>query len=135
MPEPKPSPYNGLFLVPSKASPAAKPEASASPASQSLHESLYAAIQTRRLVRFLYSGKLRIAEPHDFGMLSGRARLFCYQIGGESGTGRLPDWRLFDVPRISNFEVLERTFPGNRPIPSSKHHQWEKLFIRVAAPK
>jgi predicted DNA-binding transcriptional regulator YafY len=97
-----------------------------------LHNLLYAAIQNKRLIRFRYQNKERIVEPHDYGIQKGSARLLSWQIAGESN-GRLPGWRWFDVGGIQDFEMSERTFSGNRDV-SGKHHQWEKIFIRVAPP-
>jgi hypothetical protein len=98
-----------------------------------LHRPLYRAIENKRLARFKYQGKERIVEPHDYGIQKSVARLLSWQVGGES-SGRLPGWRWFDVGGISEFEALDRTFPGNRD-DSGKHHQWEKIFIRVAPPE
>jgi hypothetical protein len=92
----------------------------------------YSAIENKRLIRFKYQGKERIVEPHDYGIQKGVARLLSWQVSGES-SGRLPGWRWFDVGDMSEFEVLDRTFPGNRDV-SGKHHQWDKIFIRVAPP-
>lgn len=103
--------------------------------SPQVHESLCAAIGTRHQVSFTYQGKPRIAEPHDYGIQNERARLLTFQIGGRSGSGRLPDWRWFDVDKISDFEVLDQLFPGNRPAPSGRHHQWDELFARVGEPE
>jgi hypothetical protein len=36
-----------------------------------------------------------------------------------------------DVERISGLRLLDGTFQGGRPIPSGKHHKWDRLFIRV----
>jgi hypothetical protein len=93
-------------------------------------ESLRAAIQQRRLVQLRYDDKPRVLEPHDYGIQSGVIRLLAYQIGGSS-SGKLPNWRWLDVNRISDFQVLERTFRGGRPVPSGKHHKWDQLFVRV----
>jgi hypothetical protein len=32
---------------------------------------------------------------------------------------------------ISDAELLDQTFPGSRPTASGKHHNWDKLFLRV----
>ena len=89
-----------------------------------------AAISQRRRIRFWYDGKERIAEPHDYGVQNGRARLLTYQVGGHS-SGHLPAWRLVDVSRITDLEILDKVFAGNRPAPSGQHHKWDRLFIRV----
>jgi hypothetical protein len=93
------------------------------------HHRLLAAIHEKRLVRFTLGGKARIAEPHDYGVRGGAARLLAYQISGESH-GPLPGWRWIDVARISGLELLERRFAGGRPT-SGRHHQWDVLFARV----
>lgn len=95
-------------------------------------ELMFRAIQQKWLIRFLYQNKERIVEPHDYGIQKGIQRLLSWQVGGQSG-GRLPGWRWFDVSDMSELEVLNRTFPGNREV-SGEHHQWEKIFIRVAPP-
>lgn len=89
------------------------------------------AIAEKRLVRFIYHGKERIAEPHDYGQMKGTDRLFCYQLRGQS-TGLLPNWRLVDVPGISGLEVLKKTFSGSRGAGYDKHLKWDKVYARVA---
>jgi hypothetical protein len=95
-----------------------------------LHELLYGAIQNKRLIRFKYQNKERIVEPHDYGIQKGIARLLSWQIGGQSN-GRLPGWRWFDVGDMQDFEMLDKSFPGNREV-AGQHHRWDKVFIRVA---
>jgi predicted DNA-binding transcriptional regulator YafY len=97
-----------------------------------LHELLYGAIQNKRLIRFRYQSKERIVEPHDYGIQKGIERLLSWQVGGQS-SGRLPGWRWFDLSKMRDVEVLDRPFPGNRDV-SGKHHQWDKIFIRVEPP-
>ena len=89
------------------------------------------AIAEKRLVRFIYQGKERIAEPHDYGQMKGTDRLFCYQLRGQS-TGRLPNWRLVDVPGVLELEVLKETFAGSRGAGYDKHLNWDKIYARVA---
>jgi len=92
---------------------------------------LRTAIRDRRLIRFNYNGKLRIAEPHDYGIQKGQVRLLAYQVRGAS-SGRLPGWRWIEVPELSDLEIMEDTFAGPRSEGSSKHHAWDKVFARVA---
>ncbi len=89
------------------------------------------AIRQKRLVRFIFDNKERIAEPHDYGIQRGQATLLAYQLRGGSTAGSLPNWRWIDVSRMSGLEVLHETFPGSRADQSSKHHEWEVIFARV----
>jgi len=96
-----------------------------------VHERILTAIHEKRLLRFFYHGKIRIVEPQDYGIQKGAVQLFTYQFAGESSSGTLPDWRKFAVPRISSLELLEKTFPGSRSVPSQRHQEWDVLFARV----
>lgn len=49
-----------------------------------LHQLLYDSIENKRLVRFTYNNKVRIVEPHDYGVQKGITRLLSWQIGGQS---------------------------------------------------
>lgn len=94
---------------------------------------LRAAIEQKRLVQLVYGSKLRILEPHDYGVYKGSVKLLGYQVGGSS-SGPLPNWRWMEVKSISDIHLLDRTFPGGRRSPSGKHHQWDRLFLRVKPP-
>jgi len=96
-----------------------------------LHQSILAAIHEKRLLRFFYHGKIRIVEPQDYGIQKGAVQLFTYQFAGESSSGQLPDWRKFNVKSMSKLELLDKTFPGSRSVPSQKHQEWDVLFARV----
>jgi hypothetical protein len=99
--------------------------------SKEIDQALRAAIAGRRLVNFSYQGRDRKAEPHDYGINKGKTRLFCYQVGGESRSGKLPDWRLLEVPDISGLTVTDETFPGTRAV-GGVHLEWERLFASVS---
>jgi hypothetical protein len=103
-------------------------------APQSFDELLRVAIAERRQIRFWYEGQERVAEPHDYGIQKGKERLLAYQVGGRSNSGRLPAWRLVDISGMTQLEVLEKKFPGNRSAPSGRRHHWDRLFIRVDEP-
>ncbi|MGE0404751.1 MAG: hypothetical protein AB7O65_00510 [Candidatus Korobacteraceae bacterium] len=96
-----------------------------------VHNSILRAIQKKQLIRFIYNGKERIGEPHDYGIQNGSVRLLTYQVGGKSSSGRLPAWRWMEVTRMSDLQVLEETFLGSRGESSSKHHAWDHIFARV----
>jgi hypothetical protein len=45
---------------------------------------LRAAIEQKRLVELVYSNKLRVLEPHDYGIHKGSVKLLAYQVAGFS---------------------------------------------------
>jgi len=96
-----------------------------------VHQLILTAIHEKRLLRFFYHGKIRIVEPQDYGIQKSAVQLFTYQFAGESSSGQLPDWRKFAVKSMSKVELLEKTFPGSRSVPSQKHQEWDVLFARV----
>jgi len=93
------------------------------------------AIAGQRLIQFKLHGCLRIAEPHDYGIRKGEVQLLVYQIGGQSNSRTLPNWRWAKVSAMSELQVLATTFAGGRPQGQGAHASWDKLFIRVNAPK
>jgi hypothetical protein len=95
--------------------------------------SLRTAIHERRLVAFVLYGKARLVEPHDYGLIGGESRLFCYQVGGDSRSGPPRGWRWAPLPEISQFHVLDKHFRGARPVPSGRHIKWDKLFASVSS--
>lgn len=97
-----------------------------------VHQAILSAIHEKRLLRFFYKGQIRIVEPQDYGVQSNVVNLFTYQTGGESSSGRLPDWRKFAVGSMLKVELLEKTFPGSRAVPSQNHQEWDVLFARVS---
>src|SRR5215467_5061952 len=94
------------------------------------HPLLWTAIENTRMIRFVYHGKDRLAEPHDHGILNGSVQLLSWQVAGRSSR-RLPNWLLAKVDEMADLVLPDQTFPGGRPTTSSKHIQWGVLFIRV----
>jgi len=92
------------------------------------------AITERRLLQVTLNGLVRIVEPHDYGIKKGARQLLAYQIGGESSSGGLPDWRWLHIAKMSDIALLDGTFPGGRDIPTGLHQGWDELFLRVSEP-
>jgi hypothetical protein len=90
------------------------------------------AIAQRRLVAFSLDGCRRVAEPHDYGIVDGQARLFFYQVGGESRSGKPLGWRWGAIAKISELTLLAEGFAGSRPVPSGRHQRWDTLFASVS---
>jgi hypothetical protein len=83
--------------------------------------------------------QLRSLEGWDFALKAagsevtgsdGVIKLLNWQIGG-SRSGPLPNSRWMETDQISDAQLLDQTFLGDRPTPSGKHHKWDELFLRV----
>ena len=100
------------------------------PAPLEIDRSIRYAIRERRLIRLAYSGRTRIAEPHDYGLIDHEARLLAWQRR-EEGSTRPPGWRLFGVATITRVDVLEESFTGSRDAGQPHRFAWDPLIIRV----
>lgn len=70
-------------------------------------QTLADAIQHKRVIEFIYDGCQRIVEPHAVGYSSqGNLLLRCYQVGGQTRSSPVPDWRLMTVAKIQNLGVV-----------------------------
>jgi len=97
-----------------------------------VNHDLVRAIAEKWLVDFVYGGgRLRIVEPHDYGIRHGVEGLFGFQIGGESHSGAPHGWKQFPVEKISELHVLDRHFAGTRADSTQRHGTWDILFARV----
>ena len=90
-----------------------------------MEELLKQAIAQKNLIEFNCHGLQRIAEPHVLGVKGGVKQSLVYQVGGQSSSGGLPNWRRVDLHEISNHQVLDETFPGKRFFPSGRHTSWD----------
>jgi hypothetical protein len=99
----------------------------------SLDDQLRFAIANKRLLQFTYHGALRIAEPHDYGVLKRITRLFVYQLRGATHArrSRVVDWKLLHVAKIHDCTVLDETFPGSRRDSHKRHYVWDIVYARV----
>lgn len=96
-----------------------------------LDRTIRSAVAERRVLQFMYDSYARVAEPHDYGIHKGARKVLCYQVGGNSGSGKVPDWRTFLVDKISRASIGTATFAGSRPVPG-KHIDWDELFASVS---
>jgi hypothetical protein len=99
-----------------------------------LDQKLRFAIANKKLLQFTYKGALRVAEPHDYGVMKGATRLFVYQLRGSSSTrGKgVVGWKLLFVEKMSECVVLDELFPGSRGAAHQRHNEWDVLYARVA---
>jgi hypothetical protein len=90
------------------------------------------AIEKHQLLTFDYDGHSRVIEPHAFGVSAGEAKVWGYQIGGTSGSGRLPDWRLFLVYKISRLTLSSERFAGPRKT-SGQRNRFDMTYATIGA--
>jgi hypothetical protein len=89
------------------------------------------AIAEKRLVEIRYKRAVRLAEPHDSGVIDGTERLLIFQLHGPDSGKDGVGWRLLDVVRIESCVVTDQTFAGSRGQSHQQHYQWETLYARV----
>ncbi|WP_394827414.1 hypothetical protein [Pendulispora albinea] len=89
------------------------------------------AIAERRLLKLTLNDRVRIVEPHDYGIKKGLTQLLAYQVAGESSSGGLPQWRWLQLSKMKNVELLDTHFAGGRETATGEHHGWDVLFARV----
>lgn len=80
------------------------------------------------MIKFVYGGHERIAEPHVAGIKDDKEGVLTYQTDGTSSSGSLPMWRRFDLDKMSRLKVLDDAFPGPRPYPSGTHSSWDETY-------
>lgn len=101
------------------------------PPLDSLDACIRRAIAEKRLLELRYKDAVRLAEPHDYGVIGGAERLLIFQLQGpHSGKGAV-GWRLLDVAKIEGGIVTDQTFAGSRGQSHQQHHRWERLYARV----
>jgi hypothetical protein len=97
----------------------------------SLDEHIRHAIAEKRLLELRYKRTVRLAEPHDYGVIDRTERLLMFQLHGpDSGKGTV-GWRLLDVVKIESCVVTDQTFAGSRGRSHQQHYQWKTLYARV----
>ena len=92
---------------------------------------IWYAILGKRLLEFDYDEYHRVVEPHVYGMKNEDDGMMVYQIGGESSSGGLPNWRRVKLEGITNMRVLDETFPGRRPV-KGMYSSWDVIYLIVS---
>jgi predicted DNA-binding transcriptional regulator YafY len=98
---------------------------------RTIDEQLRSAIAGKRLVKLRYSGRVRVVEPHDYGVQKGAVRLLAYQQQSFGPRKSERGWRLFDVAKIEELAVLDTVFEGSRGASHQTHHVWDVVYARV----
>lgn len=90
-------------------------------------------IRSKSVLEFAYSGHRRIVEPHVLGVSDGAMQFLGYQIGRSSGSGGIPEWRRFELSKVSGLSISEDNFPACRNFPSGRHSSWDRQILVVDA--
>ena len=104
------------------------------PVDVTIDQRIREAVLRKRLITFMLRGLPRLAEPHDYGIVDGVAKLFFYQVGGRSRSGSPIGWRWATVAEISDIEVLDEPFAGARETSTGRHVLWDLLIASVSRP-
>lgn len=97
-----------------------------------MDDDILEAIRNRDVIKFTYNGRLRICEPHIFGMANKKNQVLCYQTHGQSMRGGIPEWRRFDIAGIEGLVITGDKFDGPRTIPSGPHSIWDQIILVVS---
>lgn len=77
------------------------------------------AIMNMNRLKIKYHGKLRIIEPHAYGLgKNGAPKLRAFQVSGFSKSGESEAWKLFNCENINSILELDEQFqirPGYNP--------------------
>jgi len=93
-----------------------------------MERSICQAIERHHLLRLGYGGVSRVVEPHIYGEDShGHELLSAYQVSGGSRSGEPVGWKLFDMTRVQDIEVL----PGRFRRPQAAYNPLDRTFRRV----
>jgi DNA-damage-inducible protein D len=76
-----------------------------------LEDVITKAINNKQILEFNYKGNTRIVEPYVVGETSkGKYTLLSIQTGGYSSSGKLPDWRMFELDKIEDLQIRSRSY-------------------------
>jgi hypothetical protein len=90
------------------------------------------AIRARRLIRFVYDGYERIAEPHLYGISTANHEVVsAYLVGGWSASEGAPGWRKYLVREMHDIHALAEAFASARDGYNPEDRQMRQIFCRL----
>lgn len=93
-----------------------------------MEREIYGAIEKRLVIRFMYKGSLRSAEPFILGYnQKNHLALIAWQLSGGSTT----DWRDFLLSKISGLSIGPDTFRPVRAGYSPSDSHMPRILCRV----
>lgn len=89
-------------------------------------------IQNKNLLSFNYNGYYRVVEPFTLGVsMKGNDVLSAYQVRGESESDNNNPWRLFDLEKIENIQILAENFNGYRDGYNRNDKRMNVIYCRI----
>ncbi len=90
------------------------------------------AIRSRKLIRFIYDGYERIAEPHLYGISTANHEVVsAYLVGGWSASEGAPGWRKYLVHEMRDIHALAESFDEPRPGYNPEDRQMRQMHCRL----
>tara|TARA_B100001989_G_C24533739_1_gene463129 strand:- start:513 stop:881 length:369 start_codon:yes stop_codon:yes gene_type:complete len=96
-------------------------------------DSIRDAIDGRKKLEFFYDGYLRKdVEPHLLGLSSkSNILLRCWQDAGQSRSGKVPEWKLFNLRKINSLRENGRIFSQARPEYNPNDRHMKRIYARI----
>lgn len=80
-----------------------------------MKQNIIEAIECLYVIEFYYEGKLRVVEPHCYGITTaGNEGLRAFQIEGYSSSGKF-GWKMYDLGKAINITLRDTNFKSSRP--------------------
>lgn len=97
-----------------------------------MHQNICGAINEKRLVEFSYDGYHRQVEPYKLGeTTAGNRVLTGYQVAGESSSGNVPGFKMFDITKIWSLSTTSQTFHEPQPEYSRTDERLSRILCQV----
>ncbi len=88
-------------------------------------------IRAKQPVCAKYGGLLRKMCPHVLGLKNGVVHALCWQYGGESHKGGLPDWRCMPVDELTELKLLQEPWHTSPNYSVPKQHCVDEVMERL----
>jgi hypothetical protein len=101
----------------------------------SIQDQLCGAISNKRKTRIRVSNEpsAREIDPHIvYEASTGNVLVNCFQTGGYSKSGKLPNWRYQVVADITSVEILEECFSVHKDFNPSNKEMYVRTICKVA---
>jgi len=90
------------------------------------------AINSRKIISFMYEGGRRYVEPYCYGILKNRNEaLRAYQIKGYSSSGKKFGWKLFHISKMKGIKLESDGFNEIRPKYNPNDSAISKTFCNI----